>query len=50
LLIPLALTSTNGMVRRLGGKRWQWLHRLIYAIALLGILHYWWIESGQARF
>ena len=38
LLIPLAVTSTNGMVRRLGGKRWQWLHRLIYVIAPLGIL------------
>ena len=35
LLIPLAVTSTNGMIKRLGGKRWQWLHRLIYLIAPL---------------
>ncbi len=43
LMIPLALTSTNAMVKRLGGKRWQWLHRLIYPIAVLGVLHYWWL-------
>jgi sulfoxide reductase heme-binding subunit YedZ len=39
-LIPLAITSTNGMVKRLGGKRWQQLHKLVYAIAILGSLHY----------
>ncbi|MNR82792.1 Sulfoxide reductase heme-binding subunit YedZ [compost metagenome] len=50
LLIPLAVTSTNGMVKRLGGKRWQWLHRLIYAIAMLGILHYWWMKAGKHDF
>lgn len=50
LLIPLALTSTNGMVRRLGGKRWQWLHRSIYLIALLGILHFWWMRAGKNDF
>jgi len=50
LLIPLALTSTNGMVRRLGGKRWQWLHRLIYIIAPLGILHFWWMKAGKHDF
>jgi len=43
LLIPLAATSTNAMVRRLGARRWQQLHRLIYAIASLGVLHYWWL-------
>jgi sulfoxide reductase heme-binding subunit YedZ len=43
LMIPLALTSTNAMVKRLGGKRWQALHRLIYLIAVLGVLHYWWL-------
>lgn len=43
LLIPLAVTSTNSMMKRLGGKNWQRLHRLIYAIAALGILHYWWL-------
>jgi methionine sulfoxide reductase heme-binding subunit len=43
LLIPLAITSTDAMTRRLGGKRWQQLHRLVYAIAVLGVLHYWWL-------
>jgi methionine sulfoxide reductase heme-binding subunit len=41
LLIPLAVTSTNAMVRRLGGKRWAALHRLVYPIAVLGVLHFW---------
>jgi sulfoxide reductase heme-binding subunit YedZ len=50
LLIPLAVTSTNGMIRRLGGKRWQWLHRLIYIIAPLGILHFWWMKAGKNDF
>jgi sulfoxide reductase heme-binding subunit YedZ len=50
LLIPLAATSTNAMVRRLGGKRWQALHRLIYVIAPLGILHFWWMKAGKHDF
>jgi sulfoxide reductase heme-binding subunit YedZ len=50
LLIPLAATSTNGMIRRLGGKRWQMLHRLIYVIAPLGILHFWWMKAGKNDF
>jgi methionine sulfoxide reductase heme-binding subunit len=50
LLIPLAVTSTNGMVKRLGAKRWQWLHRLIYVIAPLGILHFWWMKAGKHNF
>ena len=50
LLIPLALTSTNGMIRRLGGKRWQWLHRSLYAISMLGILHFWWMRAGKHNF
>lgn len=50
LLIPLAVTSTNRMVRRLGGKRWQWLHRLIYLIAPLAILHFWWMKAGKHDF
>ena len=50
LLIPLAATSTNAMIKRLGGKRWQWLHRLIYLIAPLGILHYWWMKAGKNDF
>ena len=47
LLIPLAVTSTNGMVRRLGGKRWQALHRLVYVIAMLAVLHFWWMKAGK---
>lgn len=43
LLIPLAVTSTHNMIRRLGGKRWQMLHRLVYVIAALGVLHYVWL-------
>jgi sulfoxide reductase heme-binding subunit YedZ len=50
LLIPLAATSTKGMQRRLGGKRWMWLHRLIYLIAPLGILHFWWMKAGKHNF
>ena len=50
LLIPLAVTSTNGMIKRLGGKRWQWLHRLVYAIASLGILHFWWMKAAKHDF
>ncbi|HQS99356.1 MAG: sulfoxide reductase heme-binding subunit YedZ [Hydrogenophilales bacterium 16-64-46] len=42
LLIPLALTSTQAMMRRLG-RRWQQLHRLVYGIAILGVLHYLWL-------
>jgi len=43
LLLPLAATSTNGMIRRLGGRLWQRLHRLVYAIGTLGVVHYWWL-------
>jgi len=43
LLIPLAATSTNAMQRRLGGKRWQQLHRLVYFIAVGGVVHYLWL-------
>lgn len=44
------MTSTNGMIKRLGGKRWQWLHRLIYVIAPLAILHFWWMKAGKNNF
>jgi sulfoxide reductase heme-binding subunit YedZ len=47
LLVPLALTSTNGWMRRLGGKRWQKLHRLIYPAAILGVVHYWWLVKSD---
>jgi len=43
LLVPLAVTSTNAMVRRLGARRWQALHRLVYGIAILGVIHFWWL-------
>jgi len=43
LLIPLALTSTNAIIKRLGGKNWQRLHRLVYLIAIGGAIHYWWL-------
>ena len=46
LLIPLAVTSTRAMVRRLG-RRWQTLHRAIYAIGVLAILHFWWMKAGK---
>ena len=48
LLIPLALTSTARMVRRLG-KRWQKLHRAIYVIAGAGVIHYWWLVKKDIR-
>jgi sulfoxide reductase heme-binding subunit YedZ len=47
LLVPLAVTSTNAMVRRLGGKRWQALHRAIYVIVPLGVLHFWWMKAAK---
>ncbi|HWN30544.1 MAG TPA: protein-methionine-sulfoxide reductase heme-binding subunit MsrQ [Burkholderiales bacterium] len=43
LLIPLAATSTNNMVKRLGAKRWQQLHRFVYFIAAGGVVHFWWL-------
>jgi methionine sulfoxide reductase heme-binding subunit len=47
LMVPLALTSTTGWIRRLGGKRWQALHRLVYATAVLGVVHYWWLVKAD---
>lgn len=47
LLIPLAITSTNKMMRRLGGKRWQQLHRLVYIAAVAGILHFLWLVKSD---
>lgn len=49
LLIPLALTSTTGWIRRLGGKRWQILHRLIYISAIAGVIHYYWLVKSDVR-
>jgi methionine sulfoxide reductase heme-binding subunit len=45
LMIPLAITSTAGWIRRLGGKNWNWLHRLIYLTAIAAVLHYYWKVS-----
>jgi methionine sulfoxide reductase heme-binding subunit len=47
LLVPLALTSTKGWIIRLGGKRWQALHRLIYFSAIAGVIHYWWLVKAD---
>jgi len=47
LLIPMAITSTAGWIRRLGGKRWQALHRLIYVSAIAGVIHYWWLVKAD---
>ena len=46
-LLPLALTSTQGWIRRLGGKRWNQLHRLIYLAAIAGVIHYWWLVKAD---
>lgn len=48
MMIPLAVTSTNAMVRRLG-RRWQTLHRLVYPIAILGVWHFWWQVKQDIR-
>lgn len=48
LLIPLAATSSNAMIRRLGGKRWQQLHRLIYPAAMIAVVHYTWMVKADA--
>jgi len=47
LLLPLAVTSTAGWIRRLGGKQWQTLHRLIYVAGITAILHYWWLVKAD---
>jgi methionine sulfoxide reductase heme-binding subunit len=49
LLVPLAVTSTAGMIRRLGGRAWRRLHRLAYVAAALGVVHYWWLVKLDTR-
>jgi len=49
MLIPLALTSTNAMIRRLGAKRWQQLHRLVYLIGIGGVVHFLWLVKSDIR-
>lgn len=47
MLIPLAATSSNAMIRRLGGRRWQELQYLIYPIAIMAVVHYWWMVKAD---
>jgi len=49
MLLPLAITSTAGWVRRLGFAKWQGLHRLIYFAALAGVIHYYWLVKSDVR-
>jgi methionine sulfoxide reductase heme-binding subunit len=49
-LIPLAITSTNGWIRRLGGKRWNRLHRLVYVAGFAGVLHYFWLVKKDIHY
>jgi sulfoxide reductase heme-binding subunit YedZ len=49
MLMPLALTSTNAMIRRLGAKRWQQLHRLVYLIGIGGVVHFLWLVKSDIR-
>ena len=50
LLTPLALTSFNRAIRVIGGRRWQLLHRLVYAIAVLAVVHFFWMRAGKRNF
>ena len=49
LMLPLAITSTNKMVKRLGGKRWRTLHRLVYAAGVAGVFHFWLLVKSDTR-
>ena len=49
VLVPLAITSTAGWIRRLGGQRWQMLHRLVYFSAIAGVVHYYWLVKSDVR-
>ena len=49
LMVPLAITSTNKMVKRLGGKRWAKLHRLVYVSAIAGVVHFWMLVKSDTR-
>jgi sulfoxide reductase heme-binding subunit YedZ len=48
-MVPLAATSTTGMIRRLGGRRWNQLHRLIYVAGIAGVVHFWWLVKSDVR-
>ncbi len=47
LMVPLAITSTNKMVKRIGGKRWAKLHRLVYLAAIAGVVHFWMLVKSD---
>ena len=49
LMMPVAVTSTAGWIRRLGGKRWQRIHRLVYVSAIAGVSHYWWLVKADIQ-
>jgi len=49
MMVPLAITSTNKMVKRLGGKRWAQLHRLVYLAAIAGVIHFWMLVKSDTR-
>jgi sulfoxide reductase heme-binding subunit YedZ len=48
-MVPLTITSTAGWIRRMGGKRWNRLHKLVYATGLIAVLHYWWLVKADVR-
>ena len=48
-MLPLAITSTAGWIRRLGGRRWNRLHKLVYATGVVAVLHYWWLVKADVR-
>jgi sulfoxide reductase heme-binding subunit YedZ len=50
LMIPLAATSFNRAMKALGGRRWKMLHRLVYAVAVVALLHFWWMRAGKHNF
>ena len=50
ILLALATTSFNRAMRWLGGRRWQWLHRGVYLVAVLAVLHFWWMRAGKQDF
>lgn len=49
LMVPLAITSTNKMIKRVGGKRWAKLHRLVYVAAIAGVVHFWMLVKSDVR-
>ncbi len=48
-MVPLTITSTAGMIRRLGGRRWNQLHKIVYVTAVLAVIHYWWLVKADIR-